>query len=73
MKPLKSVCLFPFLHHNVSVEAPTKSVNPIDLFNKDLLVSRILSTLGILKLNLMPHKIGSEYKKHWNEIKVTAP
>ena len=73
MKPLKSVCLFPSLHHNVSVEATTKSVNPIDLFNKDLLVSRILSTLGILKLNLMPRKIGSEYKKHWNEIKVTAP
>lgn len=73
MTPLKSDCLFPSLNHKISVEATTQSVNPTGLFNKALLISKVLNTLGILKLNLMPCKMGFEYKKHWINFKVTTP
>lgn len=73
MTPLKSDCLFLSLNHRISVEATTKSVNPNGSFNMALLISKVLNTLGILKLNSMPCKMGFKYKKHWVDFKVTTP
>lgn len=55
------------------MEATTKSVNPNGSFNMALLISKVLNTLGILKLNSMPCKMGFKYKKHWVDFKVTTP
>lgn len=71
MMPLKYVCLFLSLNNNVPMEATTKSVNPIGLFNRLHLSPRYLIQWEYS--NIMPRKIGSEYKKHWIEMKVMVP
>lgn len=56
---MKSEYLFPTLNHKISVEATIKRVYLIRPF---FLVSKILNTLAISKLNLMPCKMVSNIK-----------